>query len=261
MSKEKISELLDAIRLLNAGELRELLEKLNSVFDLREPAAVSDSAELHIFSYVEQHIPSLYYDGDPGYTIWIDDYGRDFIAFFKLMRNESGLNLSLSISQMKRRFDFGKSLRFNLDREHAESLMEHLNSLGVSFEYAIDDVADYKVVKVCSLPEGFEEKLYQTIALTEDEPPSDATEYVVYTYREPVNDARQEPCMQDNAFVFLDTKTDKDGRMYRKWLTCLEGHEVRKLKKQGMISSEFEEAEPPYHVRIRPEARHEGGKA
>lgn len=254
MSLKDHQELLNAIQSLNTEELKELIEEYNRVFGLRTPAAASDTEELHIFSSVVQYVPTLYYDGGRSAAVWIDDPGNDTDAFVALMKDVIDPSFSVSdMLNMRRLCHRGKSFKFELDEDYFD-VYSRLKTSGASFAWEEDDVAEHKEVKLCSLPKGFEEKLYHTIAMTKGEPLAKTMEYTVYVYRVPVNDARREPCAPDYTFVFLNTETDKYGHLYRKALSCLDKDAVRELKRKGAISFEYE-PETPYHVRIGSGAR------
>ena len=242
--------IIDAISQKSGDELDELITQLKKRLSL--DGMVDDGMQkLRLFASVRHEVPSVYYDGGPSATIYLDDIGTDPMAFAEVMRRIDSDFRPIDARRMQLQCRRGETIRINLNiSRDSDDFIEQLRAMNAVFEYEEDYIADYESVQHTALPYGLEDNLYQALmnSMHGDEQPDQMTEYAIYVYR--VETESGEPYAQDESFVFDVPKTAQNGTLYWKAFTCLSKEQIHSMKRKGWINFDYSASSECYYVRL-----------
>ena len=253
MSNYELSELLNAFQAMSTVELSKLIVGLKRELHIDSTPDDPNKVPLHLFTSVVQYVPTLLYDGGPTTTIWLDDPGPNTEDFIDLMREHIENFDAQSLFRMKLLCKRGESFKLVMEYGKAIRFMNRLKSMGASFEFEDDSVAETEEVPITSLPKGKEEILSQAIETTGTGLSDHSATHVIYVYNVFSDDPANEPYAPENTFVFAKFGKNAQGESLWQAFTCLNTDEVRRLKRTHQINFVYE-ALLPYHVRLSPVA-------
>lgn len=257
MNERIRQEILEAIGERSAEEVSELAAELKERFQVDRFETDFTKEKLRLFKSVRQKIPTLWYDGGPSITYYLDDPGSDLKAFTELMRKkDKDFNLAAA-KMMKYRCERGETYRIDLQSfSLSYEFRERLRAMNAVFTEFVDDVADYDTVQYTELPKGLEEDLYQAVVNYEGGVGqiSGDEEYVVRIFRVYPEQGVRELLAPDGTFVFRGPETDRKGEPFWKVITCLNWEEIHRMRRKEEINFECGCSNVRYFVRARASA-------